>query len=304
MGAMIALSKANKIISQWGSTMKLLPMLIVALILNCSCSRNSIGESDVTSIIGQHLKCDFSSLYCANSISYDTEQFAKSDFTLVAFVDSDDCTGCSMKLKLWADEISKLNSVADVTVDFVMIVESRRPIDVINICGKEKFEFPVFADTHHQFRRENTFLEKCRKNTTFLVDAKGDIVVFGNPLLNPKIHNLFMNVVEDCSDFTSSDIASVDTWVKVQLIKEPTDTFVFSLYNHSDKSRTINKILSSCDCFSTIVEQDSIGVGQNIELKIVSDFENERSAGWKQVYLYLDSCDSPLSLKIRSYEMR
>lgn len=269
-------------------------------LVSCT-SKQTFQADDVVTVIGQVVELNSDSMVCVNEVSFSESDFNKSDFTVVAFIDSSECTGCSMHLKRWAEEISTLNSFADVNVDFVMVVESRRSIDVLNSCRKEEFKFPVYADSKRLFRQNNSFVERCKKNAAFLVDFQGEIVVFGNPIRGSKVHALFMDAISEYSDNIKQGLLSGNK-VYVESVKSAVDSCCFELTNVSDSTLIIKDVIASCDCISAFVTEDTIGAGEKMTVNVVFNRTMTSTAGWKLLELYIQDLEYPIPLKIRNYE--
>lgn len=267
-----------------------------------SCSSHKTPQTDdIVSVIGQVVKLNSDSMVCVNEVSFSESDFDRSDFTVVAFVDSSECSGCSMHLKRWTEEISALNNFADVNVDFVMVVESRRFIDVLNSCRKEGFKFPVYADSKRLFRRNNSFVELCKKNSAFLVDSRGEVIVFGNPILGSKVHTLFMDVISEYSENDKQRVVSGNN-VYVESVNSLVDSCYFQLTNMTDSSLIIKDIIPSCDCISGTFNGDTIGVEAMKRVNVVFNRTTHSSIGWKLLELHIQGLEYSIPLKIRVYE--
>lgn len=57
--------------------------------------------------------------------------------------------------------------------------------------------FPIYVDTTKIFRRNNPQINDLSATHVFLINSNNNIVLVGNPLLNPKIEEMSLKIFEE-----------------------------------------------------------------------------------------------------------
>jgi len=57
--------------------------------------------------------------------------------------------------------------------------------------------FPIYVDTTKTFRRNNPQINDLSATHVFLINSNNNIVLVGNPLLNPKIEEMSLKIFEE-----------------------------------------------------------------------------------------------------------
>lgn len=168
--------------------------LLCILSLICSCNKGKDVQSVLEAMEGRRISLPLSEMRCIYHTT-DTDYTISNayDYRMLVYVDSSVCTPCSIdRLWKWNKTIEERQNV-----DFLFIVAPRhsQKEDVflsLEFCGLKK---PVYVDTSYVFRRENPQWPDQSKYHTVLLNREHNIILVGNPIENPVIDSLFLNVV-------------------------------------------------------------------------------------------------------------
>jgi len=176
---------------------KIISTLFMAFLLFfISCNENRGLQTDMTSMFSSSIKIDKDRMLCLN---YDKiSSMNKPLFRLVAYVDSSECSSCSLgKLKSLESYLKK--NVFNKSFQFIIVLESKRDevktnIEEIKVVG---ISTPVLIDSTSIFRQENPQMPNNSILHTFLLNSSDSIVLVGDPLQNEHIDKLFRKIVNE-----------------------------------------------------------------------------------------------------------
>lgn len=168
--------------------------LAIVLILFASCSSY---ERDHHSVVRKWLDKE---IYMPESLRYQIKDipinydFEDADFKIVTYLDSTGCSSCRMKLSEWNDIINEFKSIPDISVNFVMVFNTKKPNDVVRKLKVNNFSHPIVFDDNNRFAELNLLPTDIMCHT-FLLDGDNKIIGIGNPAYNPKVRKLYANII-------------------------------------------------------------------------------------------------------------
>lgn len=217
-------------------------------------------------------------------INYD---FNNADFKIVTYIDSTGCTGCKMKLRMWDKFINEIMRRDDVSVSFIMIINTTHSDKIKDIIYQNDFKHPISIDSDDLFNKVNEF-PKHDNFRTMLLDLDNRVLAIGNPVYNPNIKELYRNLIYSCSGeiLESEDIESYNYISQALGAVNCGDTIrqMFQLFNEMDNQIVLKDIIPSCHCISATVDSDRVEPGNsiNVDVMYVADtMPNE-------IYQYVD----------------
>lgn len=116
---------------------------------------------------------------------------------MVVFADTTDCSLCYIDhLKQWNDLLSLETKYQNLS--FYFMVEARKNegkslSNLLHDCG---LFHTAYIDTSHVFLRENPHVDVPSAFHTFLLDEDNRVILVGNPLTNPNIEKLLIEILE------------------------------------------------------------------------------------------------------------
>ena len=114
-------------------------------------------------------------------------------FKIFTYVDTNGCTECQLKLYDWERLHKKLDSL-DKNATILYIVHNKYPKYIESIKKRNNVTFPFFLDEENKIGKLNHLSSKLLYRT-FLLDSTNKIILFGNPIQNEQIWNLYKQTI-------------------------------------------------------------------------------------------------------------
>lgn len=113
---------------------------------------------------------------------------------IVFYADSLGCVSCDLNLLEWMDFMERAKELTNQRIDFFFYFAPEKKKDIISALKLEGFHYPVFIDTQKDFDKINR-LPDNQKFRTFLLNAKNEIVLIGNPTQGIEMERLYYRVL-------------------------------------------------------------------------------------------------------------
>ena len=107
--------------------------------------------------------------------------------------DTNGCTECQLKLYDWEILHKKLDSL-NKNATILYIVHNKFPQYIESIKKRNNITFPFFIDEENKIGKINHLSSKLLYRT-FLLDSMNKIILFGNPIQNEQIWNLYKQTI-------------------------------------------------------------------------------------------------------------
>ena len=127
--------------------------------------------------------------------SYGVKQ-KQTEYTMVIYVDSSECTPCAFKtLYAW-------NSILDVekekSLKFIFIVDAKNSnlLDIQNMYNSSMLVHEIFVDTSGIFAYKNSHIPENKLFHSFLLNDRQEVVFVGAPIHGEKMKRLFYKRIE------------------------------------------------------------------------------------------------------------
>ena len=119
----------------------------------------------------------------------------KGEYSIFCYVDSTGCMSCKLQLDKWGEFINQIDSISSNRVPFIFVFQSALKSDLIHFLKKVGFEYPLFIDTKNGFDSLNGFPTDIQYQT-FLLDRNNKVLSIGNPIYNPGVRELYMDIIQ------------------------------------------------------------------------------------------------------------
>ncbi len=170
------------------------------------------------------------------------------------------------------------------------------------LTRREGFTYPVCFDETGDFNRLNHFPSESMLQT-FLLDKENKVIAMGNPILNPKVKELYMNLINGIGNKTSNEkltTVSIDTTVldfgSFPMSEKQDRNFV--LTNTGDNLLVIQDIVTSCGCTKVEYSKEPVRPGGTLEVKVI--YVSEKAEHFnKTAMVFCNSKNSPIHLKVK-----
>jgi hypothetical protein len=181
----------------------LLYALVLSIILYSACkpdSRRIEVERVVSEWIGKTVEFPsdvscfrlFKDMVCVDVADVTTP------YKLLLYVDSAGCTSCQLKLFLWRNIMVEADTLFPGMLSFLFYFQPKKgkEKELLLLLKRDKFAHSIFFDREDKLNSINRFPKKTEFQC-FLLDSSNRVISIGNPTLNPKIWELYKEVIAD-----------------------------------------------------------------------------------------------------------
>ena len=229
-------------------------------------------------------------------------EFRNADYKVVAYVDSAGCTGCKLQLPRWKELIAEVDSLTGGSVPFLFYFHPKDLKELKYLTRREGFVYPVCFDGKDDFNRLNRFPNEMMFQT-FLLDKENKVVALGNPVLSPKVKELYLKLITGNQEPKQTETI---TQVSVNQTEIDFDTFPktekqersFVLTNTGNQLLVVHDVVTSCGCTKVEYSKQPVRPGETLELKVIYEAEDTGHFN-KSIKVYCNVENSPLRLKVR-----
>ncbi|MDR1583232.1 MAG: DUF1573 domain-containing protein [Prevotellaceae bacterium] len=187
-------------------------------------------------------------------------------YKILLYTDSTGCTRCKLQLHIWRNYIRELNS----KVNFVFYFHPKTEQGLLSMLKYEQFAYPVYIDKNDELNKLNHFpnnpMFQC-----FLLDKDNKILAIGNPANNPKIWELYKQIITgEISDKPPvTVVAPEQTEIELKdLHAGKTSDAVFSLKNTGTQPLIIQAVNASCGCTVPEWDKQPVKTGKSARIKV------------------------------------
>lgn len=229
--------------------------------------------------------------------------FLDSEYKVVTYIDSIGCTSCKLQLPRWKQFMHEVDSTINGSIPFVFYFHPKDMKELHYITRRDAFNYPVCFDEKDDFNALNHFPVEMTFQT-FLLDKENKVVAIGNPVHNPKVKELYLQVltggkntkakVEQPMTEVALNTESIDFGTFPQAEKQERK---FMLTNTGKNLLVIYDVITSCGCTKVEFSKEGIRPGGDTELTVIYEAEKAEHFS-KTITVYCNASNSPLRLKI------
>ena len=229
-------------------------------------------------------------------------EFKDADYKVVTYIDSVGCTSCKLQLHRWKEMVAEVDSLTDGRVPFLFYFHPKDMKELRYLTRRDNFTYPVCLDERDELNRLNQFPSDMTFQT-FLLDKENKVVAIGNPILNPKVKELYLKLITGNSSVKPQ---GTTTQVSVNHAELDFGSFhkaekqerSFVLTNTGTSLLVVHDVTTSCGCTKVEYSKQPVRPGEILELKVIYEAEE---AGYfnKTVTVYCNVENSPLRLKVK-----
>lgn len=116
-------------------------------------------------------------------------------YRIVTYVDSLGCASCKLQLPKWKQLIEETDSLfGKEKLSYVFFFHPKDARELTYLTRRDAFTYPVCFDREDAFNRVNRFPSEMALQT-FLLDKDNRVVAIGNPVHNPQVKELYLNII-------------------------------------------------------------------------------------------------------------
>ena len=223
-------------------------------------------------------------------------------YRIVTYVDSIGCTSCKLQLPKWKQLIAETDSLfGKEKLSYVFFFHPKDARELTYLTRRDGFTYPVCFDREDAFNRLNRFPSEMALQT-FLLDKDNRVVAIGNPVHNPQVKELYLNVIggkrsaTTGTKQTSVSLSERDVQFGSFLMSERQERKV-TLKNTGDAPLVIHGVDTSCGCTHVEYSQRPLRPGEETTLLIVYEAD-EAGHFHKTVDVYCNTADAPLRVVV------
>ena len=286
--------------------MKYLTLIMcVWMLASCEESREEAMLRLVNEWNGKEIKFPVHSVFTIQGKDTVDFEFCNANYKVITYIDSVGCTSCKLQLPRWKKLVGEVDSITNGSVPFLFYFHPKDMKELRYLTRRDDFEYPVCFDEKDELNRLNRFPSDMTFQT-FLLDKDNKVVAMGNPVLNPKIKDLYLDVIKEKKETgqaTNVTSASVNQTVLdfgsfPQLEKQEKS---FVLTNTGNGLLVIQDIITSCGCTKVEYSKEPVRPGGTLEVKVIYEAEKAEHFN-KTVTVFCNTKDSPLRLTVKGTE--
>lgn len=222
-------------------------------------------------------------------------------YKIVSYLDSIGCISCKARLAGWKDFIADLESE---NVPVFIFMNTSNLAEIQLILKRESFNYPICIDEKDSLNKLNHFPSDMRFQT-FLLNKDNRVLAIGNPIHNPKVKDLYLNIIQgkemqpNIANKTFLTSASVNKvyallgyfdWQKEQKAS-------FMIKNVGNKPLIIQDINTSCGCTTVSYSKEPVQPGKEMKLDVSYKADHPEHFS-KTLTVYCNAESSPIRLII------
>ena len=228
--------------------------------------------------------------------------FKGAAYTIVTYIDSVGCTSCKLQLHRWKELVKEVDSLTNGDVPFLFYFHPKDIKELRYLTRRDAFAYPVCFDEKDDFNRLNRFPSEMMFQT-FLLDKENRVIALGNPIQNPKVKELYLNLIKGMGESTSKErvtTVSINSTVIDfgSFPKEEKQERSFILTNTGNGLLVIRDIVTSCGCTKVEYSKEPVRPGETLEVKVIYEAEQAEHFN-KTVTVYCNAENSPLRLAVK-----
>ena len=252
-------------------------IMCVWMLASCQESREEAMRRLVNEWNGKEIKFPSRSVFTIQGKDTVDFEFVDADYKVVTYIDSVGCTSCKLQLPRWKQLIEEVDSLTGGSVPFLFYFHPKDLKELRYYTRRDDFTYPVCFDEKDELNQLNQFPSDMTFQT-FLLDKGNKVVAMGNPVLNPKVKELYLSLV---TGNRSSQSSRQTTQVSVNQTeldfgafpKEEKQERSFLLTNTGNGLLAIQDIVTSCGCTKVEYSKEPVRPGGTLEVKVFYEAE-------------------------------
>ncbi|MBQ2856066.1 MAG: DUF1573 domain-containing protein [Bacteroidaceae bacterium] len=276
-------------------------MMCVWILASCQESREKAMLRLVNEWNGKEIKFPSRSVFTIQGKDTVDFEFGNADYKVVTYIDSVGCTSCKLQLPRWKQLVEEVDSLTNGSVPFLFYFHPKDIKELRFLTRREAFTYPVCFDEKDDFNRLNRFPGEMMFQT-FLLDKEDRVVALGNPILSPKVKELYLNLIGGNENTASHDKLTTISFDATKVDfgnfpKEKKQERSFILTNTGKGLLVIQDIITSCGCTKVEYSKEPVRPGETGKVKVI--YEAEESGYFNKVItIFCNVKKSPLRLRL------
>ena len=205
-------------------------------------------------------------------------------------------------LTAWKEFIHIVDSLRPDSVQFLFFFHPHKGINIHQILRMDGFIYPICIDERDSFNKLNKFPPDLNFQT-FLLDKSNKVMAIGNPVHNPKVRDLYINIIQGKGETIEDE--GIKTAISIKTTNLSLGVFdwqqeqkaEFILENAGDQPLVIDNVIASCGCVTTSYSKEPVRSNGSVSLSV--KYKAERPEHFdKTIKVYCNAKSSLILLKI------
>lgn len=228
--------------------------------------------------------------------------FKDAEYKVVMYIDSVGCTDCKLQLPRWKELMTEVDSLTGGSVPFLFYFHPKDLRELRFLTRRDAFAYPICFDEKDEFNCLNHFPSEMMFQT-FLLDKGNKVIALGNPVLSPKVKELYLNLISgegktqshETLTTVSVSVTALD-FGSFPMLEKQEGRFV--LTNTGSNLLVIQDIITSCGCTKVEYSKKPVRPGGTLDVKVIYEAEKAEHFN-KTVTVYCNVGNSPLRLTVK-----
>ena len=224
-------------------------------------------------------------------------------YKILTYVDSIGCISCKLQLGKWKTFMKEVDSLGMNSVRFLFFFSPEKRTNFLRTLKLDNFTHPICIDEENRLNKLNHFPVADMNFHTFLLNQDNKVLAIGNPIHNPKIKELYLNIIQGKKDIEGEKTLRTEINIEEPLIslgrfnwKEERKA-IFKIENIGKYPLVINDVTTSCGCTSVDYSKEPVRPGDSISLQVTYKADHPEHFD-KTITVYCNANLSLVHLKI------
>ena len=277
-------------------------IMCVWMLASCKESKEEAMLRLVNEWNGKEIRFPSRSVFTIQGKDTANFEFRDADYKVMTYIDSVGCTDCKLQLHRWKELVTEVDSLTDGRVPFLFYFHPKDMKELRYLTRRDNFTYPVCLDEQDELNRLNQFPSDMTFQT-FLLDKENKVVAIGNPILNPKVKELYLKLIAGNQGTAKKETITQVYANQTELDfgsfpKEERQERSFVLTNTGKQLLVVHDVVTSCGCTKVEYSKQPVRPGETLELKVIYEAEDTGHFN-KSIKVYCNVENSPLRLKVR-----
>lgn len=243
-------------------------------------------------------------LVTINRDSTSLNEVLNADYKIVTYIDSTGCVSCKLNLYMWNLFKKDVQTLAHKDVSLLFYFCPKDIEELRFLMKRDNFYYPAYIDDKGQFYQLNK-IHPDEAFHTFLLDKDNKVLAIGNPVLNPKVKDLYLKIIQGKPVGEEEERERVETTVSVSSStlsmgefpyrEAPSGTFTFT--NTGKELWVIQDVVTSCGCLTAEYPKEPVRPGGQAVLRVTYRADHPGYFD-KTLTVYSNAEDSPFRLRV------
>lgn len=175
-----------------------LVLLLLLSAMSCTYKKDKDINGTLREMMAQKIILSLDKMQCRyNGRDTIISDSIPSDFTIIVYVDSSECTPCVLgKIHYWNEFNKEAGKKKAVRYLFIMAPPSDSSDEFQQYIDDSNLDWPVYIDSSYVFRKDNPSIPTDMMYHVFMVDNEGQVKIVGDPTRRKSVKKLYLNILD------------------------------------------------------------------------------------------------------------